>query len=247
MLAAIRGRRPIARSVSGPPSRRGWAVALAGVVTLALVGWLVATAMAQSTREEVGKAVERVYDAHDYQTEMPHEEPPEVFQPLVIPDLVKEIIRIVLITLLVVGGLLLLFFLVNAFPTLRERLKRRTPGPVEIGGAPIASDADRERLELALSEADRLARQGAYGEALHLLLLYCLSEMRRRFGLGLPPALTSREILGLSVLPEIRRTGLSVIVSAVEVSHFGGRPVDETTYQLCRQRCEDVVLGGAAA
>jgi hypothetical protein len=92
-----------------------------------------------------------------------------------------------------------------------------------------------------------LARQGAYGEALHLLLLYCLNEMRRRFGLGLPPSLTSREILGLSVLPEIRRLGLSVIVSAVEVSHFGGRPADETTYQLCRQRCEDVVLGGVAA
>ena len=102
-------------------------------------------------------------------------------------------------------------------------------------------------LELALSEADRLARQGAYGEALHLLLLYCINEMRRRFGFGLPPSLTSREILGLSALPEIRRTGLSVIVSAVEVSHFGGRPADEAIYRLCRQRCEEVVLGGAAA
>ena len=203
--------------------------------------------MAQSTHEAVGKAVERVYHARDYQTEMPQEESAQAFKPLVIPDIVKEIIRIVFITLLVVGGLLLLFFLANALPTLRERLKRRAAGQDRIGATPIASDADRERLEIALGEADRLARQGAYGEALHLLLLYCLNEMRRRFGLGLPPSLTSREILGLSVLPEIRRHGLSVIVSAVEVSHFGGRPVDETTYQLCRQRCEDVVLGGVAA
>jgi hypothetical protein len=247
MLAAVRGRRPIARSLSGAPSRRRWAAMLVGVVALALVGWLTLPTLAQSTREEVGKAVERVYDARDYQTEMPQEEPPEVFQPLVIPDIVKEFIRIVLITLLVVGGLLLLFFLLNALPTLKDRFKRRAAGPGEIGGTAIASDADRERLDLALSQADRLARQGAYGEALHLLLLYCLNEMRRRFGLGLPPSLTSREIIGLSVLPEIRRTGLSVIVSAVEVSHFGGRPVDETTYQLCRQRCEDVVLGGVAA
>jgi hypothetical protein len=246
MLAAVRGRRPIARSVFGAPSRRRAAM-FVGLIAVALVGWLVVPALAQSTREEVGKAVERVYDARDYQTEMPHEEPPEVFQPLVIPDIVKEIIRIVLITLLVVGGLLLLFFLLNALPTLRDRFKRQAASPGEIGGAAIASDADRERLELALSEADRLAREGAYGEALHLLLLYCLNEMRRRFGLGLPPSLTSREIIGLSVLPEIRRTGLSAIVSAVEISHFGGRPVDETTYQLCRQRCEDVVLGGAAA
>jgi hypothetical protein len=220
---------------------------LAWLLAFTVVGLLAASVGAQSTREAVDKAVERVYGARDYQTEMPQEQPVETFQPLVIPDIVKEIIRIVFITLLVVGGVLLLFFLVNALPTLRERLKRRAAGDEPIGATPIASDADRERLEVALAEADRLARQGAYGEALHLLLLYCLNEMRRRFGLGLPPSLTSREILGLKALPEIRRTGLSVIVSAVEVSHFGGRPTDETTYQLCRQRCEDVVLGGAAA
>lgn len=271
MLAAARGHRPIARSVSGVLSQDSRVVALALLLALAVIGWLAIPAMAQSTPEAVGgavddvyddadyqtempptpaevaNAVERAYDARDYQTEMPQEQPVQVFEPLKIPDIVKEIIRIVLITLLVVGGLLLLFFLVNALPAIRERLKRRATGHDQIGATPIASDADRERLEVALSEADRLARQGAYGEALHLLLLYCLNEMRRRFGLGLPPSLTSREILGLSVLPEIRRLGLSVIVSAVEVSHFGGRPVDETTYQLCRQRCEDVVLGGAAA
>lgn len=203
--------------------------------------------MAGPTREEVGKALERVYHAHDYQTEMPKEEPTPMIEPLVVPDLVKEIIRIVLITLLVVGGLLLLFFLLNALPALRDRFHRRGGGRDEIGAAAIVSDVDRERLELALGEADRLARQGAYGEALHLLLLYCLNEMRRRFGFGLPPSLTSREILGLSTLPEIRRSGLSIIVSAVEVSHFGGRAADEEIYQLCRQRCEEVVLGSAAA
>jgi hypothetical protein len=267
MLAAARGRRAIARSVSDALSQGSRAALLA----LAVIGWLAMPAMAQSTTPEavggavedvyddadyqtelptpaeVANAVEHAYDTRDYQTEMPQEQPVQVFEPLKIPDIVKKILYIVFITLLVVGGLLLLFFLVNALPAIRERLKRRAAGNDQIGATPIASDADRERLETALGEADRLARQGAYGEALHLLLLYCLNEMRRRFGLGLPPSLTSREILGLSVLPEIRRLGLSVIVSAVEVSHFGGRPVDETTYHLCRQRCEDVVLGGAAA
>jgi hypothetical protein len=217
------------------------------LLAFTVVGLLAASAGAQSTREAVDKAIERVYGAHDYQTEMPQEEPVETFQPLVIPDIVWQILAIVLKMLLVVGVALLLFFLISALPSVRERLKRRAAGDAPIGGTPIASDADRERLEIALAEADRLARQGAYGEALHLLLLYCLNEMRRRFSLGLPPSLTSREILGLKALPEIRRTGLSVIVSAVEVSHFGGRPTDEATYQLCRQRCEDVVLGGAAA
>jgi hypothetical protein len=247
MLATARGHRPIARSEFGRPPRGCWVAGLAGLLALAIIGWLAVPVMARSTAEAVGSAVERVYGGRDYQTEMPKEQPVEVFQPLKIPDIVTQIIRIVLITLLIVGGLLLLFFLINALPTIRERLKRRAAAQAQPSVTPIASDADRERLEIALSEADRLARQGAFGEALHLLLLYCLNEMRRRFGLGLPPSLTSREILGLSVLPEIRRTGLSVIVSAVEISHFGGRPADETTYRLCRQRCEDVVLGGAAA
>jgi len=217
-----------------------------------LVAWFglalqIDTAEAEVTPEGVRQATERVYSSGDYQTELPQEEPPQVWEPLHVPDIVKDILWILLWTLLIVGGLLLLFYLVTALPSLQERLKRRAAEQDPLRVRPIATDADRERFDLALGEADRLARQGAFGEALHLLLLYCLNELRRRFGLGLPPALTSREILGLSVLPEIRRTGLAVIVSAVEVSHFGGRPVDEATYLSCRERCEDVVLGGAQA
>lgn len=217
-----------------------------------LLAWLAIVsdtgpAAAEAAPETVRQAIESIYSSGSYQTELPQEQPMPVWEPLRIPDIVKEILRILFWTLLIVGGLLLLFYLVTALPSLQERLKRRAAEQDPSSVGPMATDADRERLDFALGEADRLARQGAFGEALHLLLLYCLNEMRRRFGLGLPPSLTSREILGLSVLPEIRRTGLSVIVSAVEVSHFGGRPVDEATYLSCRERCEDVVLGGAQA
>jgi hypothetical protein len=214
---------------------------------LAWFGLVSGPAAAEAAPEAVRQAIEGVYSSGSYQTELPQEEPPQVWEPLRVPDIIKDILRILFWTLLIVGGLLLLFFLITALPSLQERLKRRAIGQDPSSVGPIATDADRERLDLALGEADRLARQGAFGEALHLLLLYCLNEMRRRFGLRLPHSLTSREILGLSVLPEIRRTGLSVIVSAVEVSHFGGRPVDEATYLSCRERCEDVVLGGVQA
>ena len=224
----------------------------AALILLCVLAWLGALsiggpAAAETAPETIRQAIEGVYSSGRYQTELPQEQPQVEWEPLHIPDIVKDILRILFWMLLIVGGLLLLFYLITSLPSLQQRLKRRAAegDPSSVG--PIATDADRERLDLALGEADRLARQGAYGEALHLLLLYCLNEMRRRFGLRVPPSLTSREILGLSVLPEVRRTGLSVIVSAVEVSHFGGRPVDESTYLSCRERCEDVVLGGAQA
>jgi hypothetical protein len=66
---------------------------------------------------------------------------------------------------------------------------------------------------------------GRLYEALHLLLLYCLNEMAL-LRLGPPPPLTSHEI-GLSVLPEIRRLGLSVIVSPSRSAIFCGRFVDD--------------------
>jgi len=219
---------------------------------LALCGWLLAAgapaASAAASPDAVTQAVEQVYAPGDYQTELPQEALPEAPRELwELPDAVKEIIAIIFWTLVAVGGLLLLFYLANALPSLREALRRRAADRDRPATGAVATDADRERLDIALAEADRLAGEGAYGAALHLLLLYCLSELRRRFDLRLPPAFTSREILAAPVLPEARRNGLSVIVSAVEISHFGGRPVDAATYRQCRERCEDVVLGGAAS
>src|SRR5204863_6524069 len=140
MPAAARGHRPIDRFPPGRRDRGGWVARLAALLALAIVGGFAAAALAQSAREAVGNAVERVYGARDYQTEMPREEPVEVFEPLKIPDIAAEIIRIVLITLLVVGGMLLLFFLANALPAVRERFKRRAAGRDQIGATPIAVD-----------------------------------------------------------------------------------------------------------
>lgn len=232
--------------------RAGWGAVmirfpkiLCGLLLLAL---LAAGLSRAASPEAVAEAVEQVYAPGNYQTELPKEAPPEApREPWELPDAVREIVAIVFWTLVVVGVLLLLFYLANALPSLQAALGRRKQGSDGGGGGAVATDADRERLDVALAEADRLAGQGAFGAALHLLLLYCLNELRRRFGLSLPPAFTSREIVTAAGLPEIRRDGLKVIVSAVEVSHFGGRPVDADTYRLCRARCEDVVLGGAAS
>jgi len=216
---------------------------LAALVTLADA----APTRADADGKAVAAAVERVYASGKYQTEMPEKKPlelPEIHR-WTLSESMIQVLRILFWTLGGVGVVLLLVYLANGLPSLAARLQRaRRKDAAGVTISAIA-DLDRERLGDVLAEADRLARQGAFGEALHLILLHCLNELRQRLGMGVPTSLTSREVLRLAPLPEARRGALSTIVSAVEISHFGGRPVDEATYRLCRQRCEDVVLGAA--
>lgn len=202
---------------------------------------------AASDAKAVADAVERVYASGKYQTEMPDKKPLELpeYHRWTLSEGMLQVLRILFWTLAGVGVVLLLVYLGNALPSLAARLQRARRK--EAAGVTVSAiaDLDRERLGDVLAEADRLARQGAFGEALHLILLHCLNELRQRLGMGVPTSLTSREILRLAPLPDARRGALSTIVSAVEISHFGGRAVDEATYRLCRQRCEDVVLGSA--
>jgi len=221
--------------------------ALTLLLSLAALLALAGTARAASDAKAVAAAVEQVYASGKYQTEMPDKKPLELpeYHHWTLSEGMLQVLRVLFWTLAGVGVVLLLVYLGNALPSLAARLQwaRRK----EAAGVTVSAiaDLDRERLGDVLAEADRLARQGAFGEALHLILLHCLNELRQRLGMGVPTSLTSREILRLAPLPDARRGALSTIVSAVEISHFGGRPVDEATYRLCRQRCEDVVLGAA--
>ena len=84
-----------------------------------------------------------------------------------------------------------------------------------------------------LSDADRLAAEGRFGEAVHLLLFRSIEDID---ALTMPakPALTSRDILDLRALPSAARAALSRLVTTVEWNFFGGRPVDAA---LFRRRC----------
>jgi hypothetical protein len=219
---------------------------LGGLLALAAAG--VPPARAAADAKAIAGAVDRVFASGRYQTEMPAATAAELPQirPLTIPEGVIRVLRILFWAFVIVGVVLVLAQLVNAAPSLAARLRRRAAKGSGQAGVPIVADADRERLGDILAEADRLAGAGDFADALHLILLYCVAELRRRRGLGVPAALTSREILRLSALPEAPRAALAVIVAAVELSHFGGRAVDAGTYRSCRRRCEEVLFGGAA-
>jgi hypothetical protein len=93
---------------------------------------------------------------------------------------------------------------------------------------------DRAVVERPLGDADELARQGRFGEAIHVLLLRTLQELARRLPERLPSSLTSREIVERVRMPDDARGALSVLVGAVEVSHFGAATPGPGEFQQCR-------------
>ncbi len=90
--------------------------------------------------------------------------------------------------------------------------------------------------ETGLDDADALAAQGRYVEAIHVLLLRTIEDLRRRAGARVADSMTSREILAVLEMPDAARAALSDLVSAVELTHFGGRRPAQAHYAKCRER-----------
>jgi hypothetical protein len=89
-----------------------------------------------------------------------------------------------------------------------------------------------------LEDADRLAADGRFDEAVHLLLFRSIDDITgRRPGL-VRPALTSRDIASLDSMPAPARSAFGRIAEAVERSFFGGRTVGADEFALCRREYE---------
>lgn len=86
----------------------------------------------------------------------------------------------------------------------------------------------------AQSEIERLAAQGRFAEAMHIILLQCLGELRAHLRISIADSLTSREILQRVQMEQRAREALSDIVRRVEVSHFGLRQPTENDFLACR-------------
>ncbi|WP_232476284.1 DUF4129 domain-containing protein [Flavisphingomonas formosensis] len=85
-----------------------------------------------------------------------------------------------------------------------------------------------------LQEADALAAQGRYAEAVHHLLLRSVEDIARRRPRLVQPALTSRELASADAVPSGARLLFTGIAALVERSLFGGRPVSEREWQIAR-------------
>lgn len=148
------------------------------------------------------------------------------------------------LVVLVVLGLVLLVV---------RALARRPGSPLRPGMTSLQSGGwgpSTARAQALLSEADRLAGEGRFGEAVRVLLHRTLADLERQRPGLLSPAQTSREIAALPVLPEAARQPLGAIARAVERFTFAGRDVDADAFSACRadyQRWAQAAGGAAAA
>ena len=123
---------------------------------------------------------------------------------------------------------------------IRELLRIRAPQKRAKGSKPTVEvwHPQATAALALLSDADALAREGRFAEAVHLLLLRSINDIEGRLPNTVRPALTSRDIAQLDRLPEAARPTFMRIARAVEASLFGGGQVDRATWEDCRDAYE---------
>jgi hypothetical protein len=128
-------------------------------------------------------------------------------------------------------------------------LWRRT-GDGAWGETATGGEVAAQSAELATMAADELAEQGRFVEAMHVLLLRSLADIRERLGERFADSLTSREILRGARLSDPGRALLRDIIARVEWTYFGEHPAAASDYQACRDSFNALARtleGGAGA
>lgn len=137
-------------------------------------------------------------------------------------------------------ALFLLYHLVPAFADWVDNLRLRRRKAVT--DEEYLGHAEAGAARALLAEADALAAAGRYAEAIHLLLYRSVEDIDgRRPGL-VRPAMTSRELAGAQDLPAVARDAFSRIARAVEISLFGGRPIDADAWRRCRSAYAELTV-----
>jgi hypothetical protein len=101
---------------------------------------------------------------------------------------------------------------------------------------------DRDAAVALLEDADRLAADGRFGEAAHLLLQRSVHHIAEARPDWLQPASTAREIAVLPMLPERARQAFGAISTRVERSLFALRELDAADWQAARAAYAEFAL-----
>ena len=120
-----------------------------------------------------------------------------------------------------------------------DRISRRR-GP---GGNDLDWTPDQVQALALLEEADRLAAEGRFDEATHLLLQRSVGQIAQIRPDLIDPSITAREIAALPALPEAARAAFSVIAERVERSLFALRRLSAEDWRTSRDAYAEFALG----
>ena len=144
------------------------------------------------------------------------------------------VLKYVLIVGIAIALLLVVFLILRELLEVRFDRRRKPAARIR----PVDWRPEAWKARALLEDADRLAAEGRYDEAAHLILYRGIDEIEGRRPRLVRPALTARDIAALDDLPAAAREAFSHIVRIVERSLFGGRSVDGAAFADCRQAYE---------
>ena len=156
---------------------------------------------------------------------------------------IAQVAGYLLILLIIIAIFASLYLVLGERFTLRGKQKEKDADP-DLSMAPDLRP-EQKRARALLEDADALAAQGKFAEAVHLLLFRSIDDIQSMKGGIIDRSLTSREIGALGVLPEPVRDTLLPIIRIVERSFFGGQDVTETGWREARASYEHFAFGAA--
>lgn len=150
--------------------------------------------------------------------------------------------RILLWSMLALVAAALIWMIVERFRSGEWRFRRRTRATATLTPDEETWAPDTAPATAWLREADRLAAEGRYADAIHYLLFHSIDDIARRRPQLRRPSLTSRELASAALLPAAVRPMFASIAALVERSLFGGHPVAGPDWQAARAAYADFAL-----
>jgi hypothetical protein len=196
------------------------------LISLHLISLHAVSPVAAQTPADIARAARGLPESMDLQTELPLLNPDAADEPR---DLSTDLVRVLLWTAVIAGAGVLAYYIYEVLPAGAARRQRWDQFADGADGAVSGADA------AARAAADELAAQGRFVEAMHVLLLQGLDEMRMRLDLRFADSLTSREIVSRANAPAGAKAALRDIIRWVEGAYFGDHPVDRNDYDACRR------------
>jgi len=183
--------------------------------------------------EEVRVKVRAVFADPRYQRELPPHSAPEPSSSSRLPGggaagqvlvpavgAVAPLAMLVIYTLVVVAIVLVVVWIVSEVTRRRRGPKAAPPAQGDAEGA----ERGRPEREALPGDATRLAAEGRFGEAIHVLLLVAIRQLAERSRVPVQASRTSRELARLLPLAGDGRKAFEELVRAVELTLFGGVP-----------------------